>query len=366
MSPLDLSANRALPYALRARVEFRDPENCLRRLCDHMREHGMHVHEDDGVFTVILPDVVGSLSKDGRYVTVEAAAADLEAFYFVKMWLQAEFSELAGHPAPLIEWNEESRNLRFPPSFRTLAVVTVRDITPRMRRITFKGNDLNRFDTLSALHLQLLINLGAVTEQCRRQCDFSDSETLQDAPVWRRYTVRSVDRARGTIDVDFFLHGSSGPGANWARQARPGDLVGVAGPSGGGIAKANWYFLAGDETALPAIARILECLPATARGIATIEVASERERQALTVPSGIAIEWLYRENSSDACPHSLLNALESTVFPALGESRFAWIGCEATLAKKIRAHLRSALAFTKSEQLVVAYWHGHGDEPVRS
>jgi hypothetical protein len=216
MSPLDLSANRALPYALRARVEFRDPENCLRRLCDHMREHGMHVHEDDGVFTVILPDVVGSLSKDGRYVTVEAAAADLEAFYFVKMWLQAEFSELAGHPAPLIEWNEESRNLRFPPSFRTLAVVTVRDITPRMRRITFKGNDLNRFDTLSALHLQLLINLGAVTEQCRRQCDFSDSETLQDAPVWRRYTVRSVDRARGTIDVDFFLHGSSGPGANWA------------------------------------------------------------------------------------------------------------------------------------------------------
>jgi hypothetical protein len=254
MSPLDLSANRALPYALRARVEFRDPENCLRRLCDHMREHGMHVHEDDGVFTVILPDVVGSLSKDGRYVTVEAAAADLEAFYFVKMWLQAEFSELAGHPAPLIEWNEESRNLRFPPSFRTLAVVTVRDITPRMRRITFKGNDLNRFDTLSALHLQLLINLGAVTEQCRRQCDFSDSETLQDAPVWRRYTVRSVDRARGTIDVDFFLHGSSGPGANWARQARPGDLVGVAGPSGGGIAKANWYFLAGDETALPAIA----------------------------------------------------------------------------------------------------------------
>ena len=315
MSPLELSANRALPYALRERVEIPDPENCLRRLCDHMREHGMDVHEDDGVFTVILPDVAGSLGQDGRHVTVEAAAADLEAFYFVKMWLQAELSELAGHPSPRIEWNEESRNLRLPPSFGTLAVVAVRDITPRMRRITFKGNGIKRFDTLSALHLQLLINLSAVSAQGWRQFDFSGSGALQDAPVWRRYTVRSVDPARGTIDVDFFLHGSSGPGANWARQARPGDLVGVAGPSGGGIAKANWYFLAGDETALPAIARILECLPATAQGIATIEVASERERQALAVPPGIAIEWLYRGNSSDACPHSLLNALEAPFFP---------------------------------------------------
>ena len=364
MSPLELSADRARPYALRARMEIPDPEDCLRRLCDDMREHGLDVQEDDGDFTVILPEVAGTLSQDGRHVTVEAAAVDLESFYFVKMWLQAEFSELAGHPAPRIEWNEESRNLRFPPSFCTLAVVAVRDITPRMRRITFKGNGIKRFDTLGALHLQILINLDEVAAQQRRQLDFAGSEASQFAPVWRRYTVRSIDRARSTIDVDFFLHDSSGPGGGWARQARPGDLVGAAGPGGGGIGKANWYLLAGDETALPAIARILESLPATVRGIAAIEIGGETERQALAAPPGIAIEWLYRENGGAACRRSLLDAVQSADFPVPGESRFAWVGCEAGLAKKIRAYLRTERAFTKSDQLVVAYWHSHGEGPV--
>lgn len=363
MRSTEQPADGALPYALQVRVEIPDPKSCLRHLCSHMREHGVDVQEDDGVFTVILPNVAGSLRQDGRHVAVDAAAADLDALYFVKMWLQAEFSELMSNPAPPIEWNEGSRNLRLPPSFRTLAVVAVRDVTPRMRRITFRGNGIEHFDTLSALHLQILVNLGDIVAQERRHgvAAARIPEISQVIPVWRRYTVRSVDRARGTIDVDFFLHGSRGPGTSWARKARPGDMAGAAGPSGGGIAKASWYLLAGDETALPAISRILEGLPATARGTVAIEVDSDIERQELDCPSGMVVEWINRKMGATASRRNLLDAVEGADFPPQGDSRFAWVGCEAGMAKKIRSHLHGERALTKSEHLVVAFWHGDGD-----
>ena len=50
---------------------------------------------------------------------------------------------------------------------------------------------------------------------------------------------------------------------------KPGDRIGVVGPGGGGLVEAEWYLFAGDETALPAIGRMLEHLPATAKGTAS-------------------------------------------------------------------------------------------------
>src|SRR4029079_16394858 len=91
----------------------------------------------------------------------------------------------------------------------------------------------------------------------------------------RSYTARRQDPAAGEVEIDFVLHGD-GPAASWAGAARPGAVLGGAGPaaSGAGAARlgsvlgvagasplgerpAGHLLLAGDETALPAITRIL-------------------------------------------------------------------------------------------------------------
>ena len=75
--------------------------------------------------------------------------------------------------------------------------------------------------------------------------------------------------------------------------AAPGDPVGILGPGGGEGPVADWVVLAGDETALPAIGRILEELPSDARGVAIVEVADAREEQDLPHPPGVALRWLH-------------------------------------------------------------------------
>lgn len=70
----------------------------------------------------------------------------------------------------------------------------------------------------------------------------------------RYYTIRRIDAAAGWLEIDFVLHEAPGLAGDFARLARPGDICGMSGPCGLGVKPAGHYLLAGDETALPAIA----------------------------------------------------------------------------------------------------------------
>ncbi|WP_193612430.1 siderophore-interacting protein [Nocardioides lijunqiniae] len=126
----------------------------------------------------------------------------------------------------------------------------------------------------------------------------------------RTYTVRDV---RGTgadtrLVVDIVLHighGPVGPGAAWAEQVAVGDGVVVMAPRRGmpygGIefvpGAADRLLLAGDETAVPAIASILSALPADARGAAFLEVPLTADVQTLRHPEGVRVTWLPRDGA---------------------------------------------------------------------
>lgn len=96
----------------------------------------------------------------------------------------------------------------------------------------------------------------------------------------RTYTLRDarvVAGERGDVpemDIDVVVHqdensGSLGPGARWGLEATVGDTVQLLVPSSNGAWWAGWneqramgnrVVIAGDETALPAIAAIVECM----------------------------------------------------------------------------------------------------------
>ncbi|WEX75779.1 siderophore-interacting protein [Sinorhizobium numidicum] len=243
-----------------------------------------------------------------------------------------------------------------PPSFCVLTVDSTTDIAPRLRRIRFRTADTRSFDTLDDIHLRILFNFQEIAErhgssESQQQVPSSDIK-----PIWRAYTVRFVDPANHTIAVDFVMHDDEGPGSSWARRAARGDVVGAAGPSGGGFNDAQWYLLAGDETALPAISRILESLDETKTATVIIEVGTSADTISFTSRAAVDTKWLYRDASEASCRPGLAQAIAHVDIPHISLKRFAWVACEAKAAKAIRATLRDR-GFAKEEQSVAAYWH---------
>jgi NADPH-dependent ferric siderophore reductase len=123
----------------------------------------------------------------------------------------------------------------------------------------------------------------------------------------RTYTIRDLQGAGpGTrLVVDFVVHedGLAGPGASWALAAVPGDRVLVVGPRRGvpygGIEFApppdtRSLLLIGDESAVPAIASILEGLTAGPRGVVFVEVPTPADIADLQAPPGVELCWLAR------------------------------------------------------------------------
>ncbi|MBK0419601.1 siderophore-interacting protein [Leucobacter sp. CSA1] len=144
----------------------------------------------------------------------------------------------------------------------------------------------------------------------------------------RTYSIRdlAVDDAGTTrLVIDFVLHlepGATGPASRWASAAAPGDELLVIGPrrgrlDGGGIeygpGDAGTILLAGDETAAPAIARILEDIDPSSRGVAFIEVPHRGDRPAISAPPGFEVRWLDRAGADHG------TALIPAVLEHLGE-----------------------------------------------
>ncbi|HTM86297.1 MAG TPA: siderophore-interacting protein [Mycobacterium sp.] len=131
--------------------------------------------------------------------------------------------------------------------------------------------------------------------------DSFDVLPTERRPVIRTMTVRHVDPAAGEISIGVTVHGDHGVVGPWAIGAQPGQPVYLMGPSGAYAPDpaADWHLLAGDESALPAIAAALEVLPADAVGQVFIEVAGPEDEIALPVPPGVELNWLHRGGRAD-------------------------------------------------------------------
>lgn len=256
---------------------------------------------------------------------------------------------------------------------RLLHVLQVEALSPRLRRITLSGPELDGF--LSPMpddHVKLLFpHEGAVLPVLPSFGSNGASfpvGTLR--PVARDYTPRHHDPERRTLTLDFVLHGD-GPASQWAANAKPGDAIGVAGPRASRLidrqAFKHWLLL-GDETALPALARWLAWIPPQARVTVCVEVASLEDRLALPAHAGADLNWVVRRLPSQGC--ALLAALQELPRHASSawdvESSYAWIACESTQMRGLRQHLLNERAWPREQLYAAGYWKrgdsDHDDE----
>ncbi|MEV0126136.1 siderophore-interacting protein [Streptomyces sp. NPDC050703] len=176
------------------------------------------------------------------------------------------------------------------------------------------------------------------------------------SPASREYTVRRYDPAAAEIDIDIAPH-DGGLASDWASAARPGDVIHLAGPPGGLIVPHTYdrYLLAGDITALPAIARWLEELPRTAKGWAFVEVADAAQEIGLSAPDGFTVRWLHRGEGAPGTGDALARAVTAVSVPE-GERLYVWAAGEAGQVRPLRRWVRDELRLDRADVDITGYW----------
>jgi NADPH-dependent ferric siderophore reductase len=216
---------------------------------------------------------------------------------------------------------------------RDVQVARVEQLSPHFRRITFTGDALRDFTSLSFDdHVKLF---------------FAPADDGAE-PARRDYTPRSYDNAAAELQIEFALHGA-GAASDWAAQAAPGQTLTVAGPKGSLIIPVDydWHLLVGDETALPAVARRLEQLPPGARAIVMLQVADLADRRELRSRADVRVTWV----GDDA---ELLAAVRALDLPA-GEG-YAWCAGEAAAMAALRRVLVEDKGHPRDAIRAAAYW----------
>jgi NADPH-dependent ferric siderophore reductase len=231
-----------------------------------------------------------------------------------------------------------------------LQVVESGQLTPHMHRLRLTAAELDGFGHAPGQDVMLLVAVDG------------------NRPVRRRYTIRALDPASRMLTLDIVLHGD-GPGERWVRAARPGERIEGIGPRGKitTAAGADWHLFAGDESALPAIFRMAESLPAGTPVRALLEIPGAEDEQDLRAEASTHVTWLHRDGAPAGQPDALAAALGVVPLPA-GRGHAYLLG-EARVVARLREVL-AARGLEPDQVSPKAYWGrgranaSHG-EPAR-
>lgn len=244
-----------------------------------------------------------------------------------------------------------------------LHVLRTERLGPSMVRVTFGGTDgfvsAGRDQRIKLFFPHPHQDAPLLPRDSTPESWFMDWREMDPAErgIMRTYTVRA--QRPGEIDIDFAMHeGSTGPAATWAAAAVPGARIATLGPTGPD--NGGWDFqppadtpvvIAGDLTALPAIAGSLESLPAGVAVQAWIEIPHPEDRQDLPTKADAEITWV--------APGELLGTVRAATFPT---ESYAWIAGESSQVKALRRHLVNERGLNRRSVTFTGYWRRGASE----
>ena len=231
--------------------------------------------------------------------------------------------------------------MRKRPPPRTLEVRRKEFITPHMLRVTLGGPGLDGFpDDSDGGYIKLRV---------------AEPDGEAGKPLVRTYTVRHYDAEARELDVDFVIHESDGPAADWAVTCKPGDEIKVGGPGPKKLLdfSADWFLLVGDMSALPAISANIERMEPDAKGYVLLEIIDEGDKQELDFPQNLEVEWIV--NSNPERENSVLLDRVKALQWLQGRPS-VWVAGEFSQSLAIRTFMKAERDVTRDQMYASSYW----------
>ncbi|OED42743.1 hypothetical protein ACH42_11720 [Endozoicomonas sp. (ex Bugula neritina AB1)] len=312
--------------------------------------HAVKPTGDNG-FSVRMKSGLVFLSEQEGTIAVTASSDRPDKLFKLK----GTFSHIIESMSPEIfqelSWENAPEVGSLPPNFQFTTVMSVTPVGPFVR-VRVKMPNLSFIDDTS-IHFRVVLPPKGVK---RPEWPYIDENGNSVAPKGEKalhrpvYTARKLYPETSEMEFDIFVH-EGGRVTEWAQQIQPGERMAMIGRggNGGGFLDVEKVIMFGDETAFPAIAHILDHLPATATGEVTLEADKGAEcGYPISAPAGVTINWIKRTGNGELAV-AALSQIEQ--YP----DHFLWFAAETQDALKVR-EAQKKKGKTPGEAYVRAYW----------
>lgn len=176
----------------------------------------------------------------------------------------------------------------------------------------------------------------------------------------RRYFTLRTTPDPDQVFIDFVLHDNPGLATQWALGASIGDplLFDATVVEREELPAADCYVILGDDVAIPAVAVILEQLPASARALVFLEVTDEDDHWDFDTTADVDVTWLHRGSTPAGTNLLLVQALRDLPWPD-GEV-YVWFTGEGNEAYEVRTFVKGERQLTHKSYSINGVWrYGH-------
>ena len=222
---------------------------------------------------------------------------------------------------------------------RKATVLSTQQITPHLQRIVLGSEE---FTDLTSDHIgsyvKVLIPKNGVA-------DFN----LKTACM-RSYTIQNVNKSNGAITLDFVINMHQGPATNWAKAAKVGDELAIAGPGPKKLDNFTHprYILMGDLTSVNAIKGYVKQLPINAKIDAFIHAPTNAD--IISLDSTRQVTWLITTTPEV----EMANAL--TTLQYYEQPPIVFMALEAGLVRELKAALTNTHSIPRGNIVASGYW----------
>lgn len=245
-------------------------------------------------------------------------------------------------------------------------VVDVVRLAPRLVRVVLGDPGLDPY--VPSEHTDQYVNALFLPDGAPYAPPFDLDEVrglpVDQRPLGRRYTIRSWDAEQRRVAIEFVVHGDVGRAGRWANNATIGDTLQFIGPHGSysPSATADWHLMAGDESAIPAIAASLEQVRPGVPVLAFLVVDAPGHEIELACPGDLQVDWVYRESTPGV--DAVVAPIAAATFP--GGVPDVFVHGEAAEVRAIRRHLITDRGISRDGTSISPYWRrGMDDEAWR-
>ena len=301
---------------------------------------------------------------DSRKLNMQLSASNNNAFYNIREIIVREVSHL---PSPLktnVIWKTNAPKIgKQPENFRLGTIQKKRLVFDGLLRLTAT---LDQPLGPGGFHFKLLLPPRGQQKPNwpSLRTDGATSWPEGSEALHRKYyTVRTTRDEGLTIDIDIVCH-DKGRVSDWAKVSEAGDVFGMLGPSGfdAELFKASHdndtsgrdIIIAGDMTALPVIARILE-INHTASLKAWVACPSQKDA-----------DDYFGSGKVKAIPPNFFDASIEDILRRERPPWRAWFAGEFETAQRLRNLFKDKWGLLKRQQLSVAYWRKKSDVAAKS